>query len=135
MWPAVSSTTPEPTLPELSDSSADCESEPFWLPLEVAVMETTEGRALAETASASVVSSESIEIFCVDEPEAPAVTAFLPPPMLSVPLIMSAMTSRAPQAQPASAVIKIGSFLVLVLTTVCLFTTCWPPSGLPVCVS
>ena len=53
------------------------------------------GQRLAETASASVVSSESIEIFCVDEPEAPAVTAFFPPPMLSVPLIMSAMTSSA----------------------------------------
>ena len=87
-------------------------------------METTEGKALAETASANVVSSESIVIFCVDEPEAPAVTAFLPPPISSVPLIMSAMTSRAPQAQPASAVMKIGNFLVLVLTTVCLFTTC-----------
>ena len=119
MLPSVSRTTPEPMLPALSD-------ELFWelaeppLPV-MAVMDTTEGSALADTASARVVSSASIFRVCVvplDEPLSVATT--LVSVMRKAPDITSAMTSTAPTARPARDARNTGSFLVLVFTTVCL---------------
>ena len=117
MLPSVSRVTPEPMLP-------DPLSWPFELLPVVAVMETTEGSALAETASASVVSSASILSVCAlfePLPELVATTSLSV--IRNAPDITSAITSTAPTARPASEARKTGSFLVLVFTTVCLMVS------------
>ncbi|VWM05775.1 Uncharacterised protein [Collinsella intestinalis] len=79
-------------------------------------MDTTEGSAFAATASDSVVSSGLMSIFC-GVPEVPAVSTF-ESVIRNAPDMTRAITSTAPTTRPAKDARKMGSFLLLVLTTV-----------------